>query len=81
MRNVPDTILDIEYIDEDQPYMSEKIDEKRKTRKKIGVMEKLWAYLTLKQLLDQYELKEENTGELKNDTIKEKALELALKVY
>lgn len=40
-----------------------------------GHLEKLWAYLHIKQLMDDYEL---NKNE--NSTAKAKALELALKV-
>lgn len=40
-----------------------------------GHLEKLWAYLYIQQLMDQYEL---NKNE--NSTEKAKALELALKV-
>jgi len=40
-----------------------------------GHLEKLWAYLNIQQLMDQYEL---NKNE--NSTAKAKALELALEV-
>jgi len=40
-----------------------------------GHLEKLWAYLYIQQLTDQYELNKNN-----NSTEKAKALELALKV-
>ncbi|CAH1724075.1 unnamed protein product [Aphis gossypii] len=43
------------------------------TQRRIGHLEKLWAYLNIQQLMDQYEL---NKNE--NSTAKAKALELAL---
>ncbi|MBO8666403.1 hypothetical protein INO76_15355, partial [Staphylococcus aureus] len=43
-------------------------------KRRIGHLEKLWAYLNIQQLMDQYEL---NKNE--NSTEKAKALELALK--
>ncbi|XP_050055035.1 inter-alpha-trypsin inhibitor heavy chain H4-like isoform X2 [Aphis gossypii] len=43
------------------------------TQRRIGHLEKLWAYLNIQQLLDKYEL---NKNE--NSTAKAKALELAL---
>lgn len=41
----------------------------------LGHLEKLWAYLHIQQLLDEYELDKNE-----NSTAKAKALDLALKV-
>lgn len=41
----------------------------------LGYLEKLWAYLNIQQLMDQYEL-----NKLESSYEKSKALELALKV-
>jgi hypothetical protein len=57
-------------------------------RRKIGVLEKMWAHLTIRQLLDKYMIEgADNDSDEAQDQIRQsssardRALALALKVY
>jgi hypothetical protein len=48
-------------------------EKKRKKKKKKGTLERLWAFLTIQQLLEKKQV-------LETEDVKKKVLELALKV-
>lgn len=48
---------------------------------KASSLERLWAYLTIQQLMDKHDLQgEDDTNSTESKDLKKKALELALKV-
>lgn len=99
MRDVPDSIDDVSFEEEDiseEGVQSENNkgdkDKTKKKKKSVLTLERLWAYMTIKQLLDQKHVLEDEdfittiSEDINDDIranadeIKKKALDIALKV-